>query len=75
MKHALTTLDAVLTGRKIGHAIEKGGYSIKELQGKLGLSCPQPIYRWISGRTMPSIDNLYMDGRFAADISTAPPLF
>lgn len=63
MKLALTTLDAVLTGRKIGRAIEQNGYSIKELQGKLGLSCPQPIYRWISGRTMPSIDNLYILSR------------
>ena len=58
-----TTLDAVLTGRKFHNAIKQSGYSIRELQEMLGLSCPQPIYRWIKGRTMPSIDNLYMLSR------------
>lgn len=61
--NTFTTLDAVLTGKEIGNAIKRSGYSIKELQGLLGLSCPQPIYRWIRGRTLPSIDNLYMLSR------------
>lgn len=61
--NTFTTLDAVLTGKEIGSAIKRSGYSIKELQGLLGLSCPQPIYRWIRGRTLPSIDNLYMLSR------------
>lgn len=61
--NTLTTLDAVLTGRKIHNAIKQSGYSIKELQEMLGLSCPQPIYRWIKGLTLPSIDNLYMLSR------------
>lgn len=58
-----TSLDAVLTGRKLQDAIKQSGHSIKELQEMLGLSCPQPIYRWIKGRTLPSIDNLYMLSR------------
>lgn len=57
------SLDAVQTGRKIDSAIKQSGYSIRELQEMLGLSCPQPIYRWIRGRTLPSIDNLYMLSR------------
>lgn len=61
--NTFTTLDAALTGRKIHNAIKQSGYSIKELQEMLGLSCPQPIYRWIKGRTLPSIDNLYMLSR------------
>lgn len=61
--NTFTTLDAVLTGKKINSAIKQGGYSIRELQEMLGLSCPQPIYRWIRGRTLPSIDNLYMLSR------------
>lgn len=61
--NTFTTLDAVLTRKEIGSAIKRSGYSIKELQGLLGLSCPQPIYRWIRGRTLPSIDNLYMLSR------------
>ncbi len=61
--NTFTTLDAVLTGKKINSAIKQSGYSIRELQEMLGLSCPQPIYRWIRGRTLPSIDNLYMLSR------------
>lgn len=57
------SLDAIQTGRKINSAIKQSGYSIRELQEMLGLSCPQPIYRWIRGRTLPSIDNLYMLSR------------
>ena len=26
----------------------------------LNLSCPQPVYRWMNGQALPSIDNLYM---------------
>ncbi len=62
-KNTFTTLDAVLTGKKIYCAVKQSGYSIKELQEMLGLSCPQPLYRWFKGQTMPSIDNLYMLSR------------
>lgn len=61
--NTFTSLDAVQTGRKIQGAIKRSGYSIRELQGMLNLSCPQPIYRWIRGSTLPSIDNLYMLSR------------
>ena len=32
--------------------------SVKDIQMYLNLSCPQPIYRWISGKTLPSVDHL-----------------
>lgn len=59
MKKPFASLDAVLTGRMIHFAVMRSGYSVKELQEMLGLSCPQPIYRWFKGRTLPSIDHLY----------------
>lgn len=62
-KNTFTTLDAVLTGKKIHSAVKQSGYSIKELQETLGLSCPQPLYRWFKGQAIPSIDNLYMLSR------------
>ncbi len=62
-RNSFTSLDVILTGQKLDSAIKQSGYSIKELQEMLGLSCPQPIYRWIKGRTLPSIDNLYMLSR------------
>lgn len=54
------SLDAILSGQKIHGRILQSGYSIKEIQNMLGLECPQSVYRWLKGRSMPSIDNLYM---------------
>ena len=53
------SLDIVLTGQKIHSAIIDSGYSVRQIQEMLNLSCPQPIYRWINGCTLPSTDNLY----------------
>lgn len=35
------------------------GYSVRKVCGLLGVSCPQSVYAWFNGRTMPSLDNLY----------------
>lgn len=59
-KITYTTLDAVRTGRRIKEVLKEKGYSVRKIQMMLNLSCPQPIYRWIKGKAMPSIDNLYM---------------
>ena len=48
------SLDAILSGQKIHGRILQSGYSIKEIQNMLGLECPQSVYRWLKGRSMPS---------------------
>lgn len=53
------SLDVLMTGQVLKEKIRKSGYTISEIQRKLKLACPQPIYRWIKGETLPSIDNLY----------------
>ena len=53
------SLDLVLTGRQIHSLMIKNGYTVKELQEILGLACPQSVYKWIHGKTLPSVDNLY----------------
>ena len=58
-KAAGVSLDMQMTGQLLNYMIRKQGYSVGEIQKALSLSCPQPIYRWIRGQTMPSIDNLY----------------
>jgi len=58
-KEAGVVLDMKLTGYLLSVMIRKRGYTVGEIQKELGLSCPQPVYRWINGQTMPSIDNLY----------------
>lgn len=55
-------LDMLMTGQVLRNYMRKKGYSVRTLQKEIGLSCPQPIYRWLNGQTMPSLDNLYALG-------------
>lgn len=54
-----TSLDMVQTGKKLHYIFIKNGCTVKDIQCFLNLACPQSIYRWIKGQTLPSIDNLY----------------
>lgn len=53
-----TSIDMISTGKHLKNLARKFGYSVKEIQQYLGLSCPQPVYRWYKGAILPSIDNL-----------------
>ena len=46
------------TGKCLRMLAQKNGYTVKDIQQYLGLSCPQPIYRWYKGIILPSVDNL-----------------
>ena len=35
------------------------GMSVRDVQAWFGFAEPQAIYRWQSGKTLPSVDNLY----------------
>lgn len=56
-------IDMIKTGMLLKDKITSAGYSVKEIQEILQLSCPQPIYRWFKGRILPSLDHLYMLSR------------
>ena len=49
--------------REIGHRLralmEQHELTVKDLQKILGLSCPQTIYHWLNGDSLPTIDHLY----------------
>ena len=49
-------LDLKQSGNLLRYQIRKSGYSV---QDNLVLSCPQPVYRWFQGKTLPSVDHLY----------------
>ena len=42
-------IDMKKTGILLKYRIEKAGYTVKDIQKILQLSCPQPIYRWFKG--------------------------
>lgn len=53
----------VISAKRLGMNIKKllkeNGYSVGELQEMLLLSHPQPIYRWMQGKVLPSVGHLY----------------
>lgn len=59
MKAIYPNIDMIKTGQKIKEYIRNAGYSVKDIQNLLNLSCPQPIYRWFKGQILPSVDHLY----------------
>lgn len=56
-------IDMEQSGQKIKQMIQKSGYSVKEIQNYLHLSCPQPVYRWFHGQVLPTVDHLFMLSR------------
>lgn len=52
-------IDMVRTGQKLKELISAAGYDVKAIQSYLHLSCPQPIYRWFKGKTLPTVEHLY----------------
>lgn len=59
-KFTYRALDPVMSGKKIKSIITQSKYSVRELQEMLELECPQPVYRWMKGKTLPSLEKLYM---------------
>lgn len=62
MKQSKTypNIDMIQTGLKLKMYIDNLGMSVKDIQEYLHLSCPQPIYRWLNGKILPSVDHLLM---------------
>ena len=56
-------IDMKKTGILLKETIEKAGYTVKDIQKILHLSCPQPIYRWFKGIILPSVEHLYVLSR------------
>lgn len=59
MREIYPNIDMIKTGQKIKECVQKTGYTVKDIQKILNLSCPQPVYRWFKGQILPSVDHLY----------------
>lgn len=46
------------TGHRIMELMEKNGLKVKDIQHIMGFDNPQAVYKWIRGKSLPSIDNL-----------------
>lgn len=52
------TIDTVNTGKRIDDLRKNAGLSVKDIQSVLGLGSTQAIYKWLSGKSLPTVDNL-----------------
>ena len=51
------------TGRQIKKLLMENGYTVKDVQNAMGFENPQAVYKWISGRSLPSLDNFVIISR------------
>ena len=51
------SIDLKATGANIARLRQERGISVAQLQSFYGFEYPQAIYKWISGKSLPSIDN------------------
>lgn len=51
------------TGSHIKQLLEKNGYTVKDVQKAMGFENPQAIYKWLSGKSLPNLDNLVILSR------------
>lgn len=54
----IPTINLPMTGVKIDLLRKKANMTVRDLQKVFGFSTPQAIYKWIHGKSLPSIDNL-----------------
>lgn len=54
-----SSIDMEQTGKILQQRINEKGYSVGEIQKMLMLAYPQPVYRWLKGQILPSVDHLY----------------
>ena len=51
------------TGNQIKRLLKENGYTVKDVQSAMGFENPQAIYKWMAGRSLPSLDNLIILSR------------
>ncbi len=59
---AFPVIDLAATGRNITRLRKEKGLSVRDMQAFFGFEEPQAIYKWQSGKSLPSVDNLYALG-------------
>lgn len=46
------------TGENIRILLKTNGYTVKDVQEVMGFENPQAVYKWLSGKSLPSLENL-----------------
>ena len=59
----MPVIDLKATGERINELKDAAGITVKDIQIIMGFASPYPVYKWINGKNLPSIDNLMMLAR------------
>lgn len=51
------------TGTRIKTLLTEKGYTVKDIQEAMGFEYPQAIYKWLSGNSLPTLDNFVILSR------------
>ena len=51
------------TGKRIKQLLQDHGYKVKDIQAAMGFETPQVVYKWLSGKSLPSLDNFVILSR------------
>lgn len=51
------------TRNNIRKLLSENGYTVKDVQNAMGFENPQAVYKWISGKSLPSLDNIVILSR------------
>ena len=57
LKPIYLSIQQQATGNRIRELLKENGYTVKDIQEAMGFENPQAVYKWISGQSLPSIDN------------------
>ena len=51
------------TGNHLRQLLKENGYTVKDVQCAMGFENPQAVYKWLAGKSLPSLDNLIILSR------------
>ena len=60
MRKGYSGIDVRRTGENIKRIMHMRGMKVRDIQEYLGLAAPQSVYHWFDGKSLPTVDNLYM---------------
>ena len=63
MEPIYLSIQPVETGKRIKQLLSEQHYTVHEIQGAFGFENPQAIYKWLSGKSLPNLDNFVILSR------------
>ena len=51
------------TGSRIKSLLRESGYTVRDIQNAMGFENPQAVYKWITGKCLPSLVNFLILSR------------